>query len=732
MIYLKQRALAEEEARERAEEMRRKAEEVFDLNMEVDDSAVGIHEPSTVPDIPTLPPSSPETGAETVTGTEIGPGIGTTNEEGEDTLSPSSPNKNIQPSMVEGDVLNLFHEDVEPETSSAASKKDVLESLSVEEKTSGQPTSVHQPVVVALPPVSQDRSSAITETVVQDRPRTPQKLSLELYHARRLASTISEERDVALSAAVSDPPATEVKDVEMTEATPITTSRETEEATACVDDLHESKVEPALTVPKVKLSLQEYQKQRHSQRNTVETGPLKSVKTVDPKPDTPKPVDSGITTEAANEQDTEPIDVEMTGGLQETTAGAGVEEQAAARDDYFQVGPSLPTPLIGLSSRAQAGDYFPVQPFSPLSLSAGPTPFSKLNLTSSPPRPSATTESQSQAQASPIVGTQSPGRSSVGQRIMVTSSPKEPQGNSSSDLKSPGIRLGSSPPPALASSGWRTPRSQRGHSPAPGPSAAGGGFRGSSLSISDHRTMDARSAEARIASPRYYGSPSDRPERSAAGPLTSPPRERQHSITTGAMPGSPFDAGYSSTPNHYGYEDSSSSSSPLPFKRAGHLVSPTGPLPASSGPREYYKADERSRHRSMNGDEWGYGNMDPTGYGGYRGPRGAPPPPPRDRDRDRDRVRERDHERERRDRFERRGDYFGPGLPGGGGIINASGNNGNGLYGPSRGSGGPAGPGGMGGYGRRSSDYYGGGQLREEGYGSNKKDGPSDNPSVPY
>ncbi|KAK3807874.1 MAG: hypothetical protein J3Q66DRAFT_85774 [Benniella sp.] len=729
MIYLKQRALAEEEAREKAEEMRKKAEEVFDLKMEEEDSVMDPIESSTMVDTPAvaLPSFKDDTDPKAETEPEAAPSC-EDKEPSEDTVMDN------QPSMVEGDVLNLFREDVQPETCSTVTSKhassDHGDEVDEEKPVSTQPPLIHQPVVVL--PQSQDRSSAITETAVQDRPRTPQKLSLESYHARRLASSAVVASDGAAPAPATaiDTSATQVRDVEMSEPNPIATTsssadRATEEATTSVGGSQEQKAEPAPAAPKVKLSLLEYQKQRQgaSQRSTAPTNAEPSSeasKPIDPNPDTTKQDDSSAP-EAKSHQDTDPVDVEMTERPQETTTTAEGEDQGT-RDDYFQVGTSLPTPLIGLSSRAQAaGDYFPVQPFSPISLSAGPTPFSKMNLTSSPPRPSTLAEPQPQTPTGAAVGTQSPGKSPTNQRAAFNSSPKEPLAGHN-DTRSSGAKLGSSPPP-----GWRTPRHQRGPSPPPPSAGAGANFRGN-LTLSDHRNLDSRSAEGRLASPRYYGSPTDRPDRSGVGPLTSPPRERQHSLTSGGMPTSPFDAGFANAGNHYGYGEDSPSS----FKRPGHMSSPTGPPPGSSGPREYYKSDERSRHRSMNGDDWGYG-MDSPGYGGYRGPRGAPPPPPRDRERDRDRIRERDHERdrerERRDRFERRGDYFASGLPGGG-VLGASGNNGNGLYGPSRGSGGPGGPGGMGGYGRRPSDYYGN-QVREEGYGGGKKDGPPD-PSLPY
>ncbi|KAG0210690.1 hypothetical protein BGX31_001853, partial [Mortierella sp. GBA43] len=724
MIYLKQRALAEEEARERAEEMRRKAEEVFDIKMEEDDdSTVGANEPEFA-----SPSTKLAQEAELAEEETTGPGKETCHDQND--ASEAEPPSSI----IQGDPLNLFREDVQLETSPTTATKDIPESpkdRSTEERT------------------RLDSPAPVVDTVVQDRPRTPQKLSLESYHARRLASSVPppslDEQDGAASAtaAASDPATAQVvKDVEMSEPEPAVAiaNSTTEEAIASTDGSQDQKADAAPAVPKVKLSLQEYQKQRQgaSQRSTALplAEPSKAPKGVDPVPDVTVKQDddsnSAAPEAAATVQESEPVDVEMAERPQETTATAAEGEDQAARDDYFQVGTSLPTPLSGLSSRAQGtsqpGDYFPVQPFSPISLSAGPTPFSKMNLTSSsppppppplppvPPQPPRAS-TPAEAQPSTTTGTQSPARSPVGQRTGLNSSPKEPHpGNL--DLRSPGVKPGASPPPpSLPSAGWRTPRHQRGPSP-PAPSAAG--FRGS-LTLSDHRNMDSRS-DGRLASPRYYGSPTDRPERSAVGPLTSPPRERQHSLTSGGMPTSPFDTGYSNPPpqSHYGYGEDT-------FKRPAHLASPTGPLSASSGPREYYKPDERARHRSMNGDEW-YGGMDSPGYGGYRGPRGLPP---RERDRDRDRLRERDHERdrerERRDRFERQRDYFPPGLPGGG--MGPSGNNGNGLYGPGRG--GPGGPGGMGGYGRRPSDYYGN-PVREDGYGGGKKEGPSDNPSLPY
>ncbi|KAG0365194.1 hypothetical protein BGZ54_006780 [Gamsiella multidivaricata] len=758
MIYLKQRALAEEEAREKAEEMRKKAEEVFDLKLEEDEPTIDLNQPMDAIDTFTSTVPLP--------GTESGSG---SKEQSACTISSktSPPLEYKQPSMIEGDVLNLFRDDVKPETSSTATnhQQENFHEPRAETKSVSRPTPIQQPIIITSVAVAQETPVAVAGPKPVDRPRTPQKLSLETYHAKRLASNspapsedLSEVAPAATAMDISSASKTaDIVDVEMSEPcliqdTPISVSQTLDVAAMRVGEPSETTMGAALTIPKVKLSLQEYQKKRQEASQRVAGTPSfeapKTSKSEDRNTGTGEDVVGSAAKKTSSNLQTESVDVNADVEMSEepqAQSKAIVEQESTSRGDYFQVGTSLPTPLIGLSSRAQdasqsSADYFPVQPFSPISLSAGPTPFSKLNLTSSPPRNSSPSDAQLQTIGGSSAAMKSPGKTPVTQRPQFNNtSPKETQAVNS-DLKSPAAKLGTSPPTSQGSAGWRTPRSQRGHSPpsAPASMTTGGNYR------ADHRGLDSRSGDTRLSSPRYFGSPSDRLERPPTGSLNSPTREKQHSLTSGGMPSSPFDGGYSSTNSHYGYNEDSSS-----FKRPGHLSSPTGPSPPS-GPREYYKAEERARHRSMNGDEWSYGGnggVESPGYGGYRGPRGGlPPPPPRDRDRDRDRDRERDlerdRERERRDRFDRRGDYFGPGAPGGSSGLGSSGNNG-GFYGPSRGPNGPGGSGGLGGggYGRRPGDYYGGqgrddysnsGPAVNSNINHGKKEGSSDNAPVSF
>ncbi|KAF9351924.1 hypothetical protein BGX26_010159 [Mortierella sp. AD094] len=745
LMYLKQRALAEEEAREKAEEMRKKAEEVFDLKMEEDEPAIDACESLS---------SNDTKGSTLHTSITVG------SDRSLELAIPIVPLKDgpivdiQQPSIVEGDVLNLFHENVKPESNSSTADEHHQRSPSdkhVESSTIPRPL-IQQPVI--FKPLTATKELNIDSPGLSsgEHPRTRQKMSLESYHARRLASgspAISEDQPEAASTSVAAknpaPKVPESTDVEMSEPDLVTDTQLSalpalNEPVGAVGELTVAKTEVAPIIPKVKLSLQEYQKQRQeaSQRitGTPSAETLHQLKTEEESDEKLKDI-SDLDTGARTAQSSELTDVDMSEKSQDPLDTEN--QDRLTRRDYFQVGTSLPTPLIGLSSRTQPSatqainEYFPVQPFSPISLSAGPTPFSKLNLTSSPPRTSSPSESQAQLAGGPIIDTRSPGRSPISQRLQLNPSPKDSQGTNI-DTNSPGAKVGSSPPPLNQGAlGWRTPRNQRGQSP-PGPISVGsiGSFRGTP---SEFRPLDSRSADTRLASPRYYGPPSERPERPPLGPLSSPTRERQHSLTSGGLPTSPFDPGYSSTGSHYGYNDDLSQ-----YKRSGHLPSPTGPT-GPSGPREYYKPDDRARHRSLNGDEWNYGGMESPAYGGYRGSRGAPLS--RDRDRDRERDRERDHERdrdrdrerERRDRFDRRGDYFASGPLGGGAGINAVNNN-SGFYGPNRGQGGLGG-----GYGRRPSDYYGG-QGREEGHNNGgpnnstinhgKKDGSSDNQPLSF
>ncbi|KAG9064081.1 hypothetical protein KI688_003260 [Linnemannia hyalina] len=716
MIYMKQRALAEEEAREKAEEMRKKAEEVFDLKMEEeDDTLSGMGAPAPAPNV-----ASVETVVATALPSEAEP---------MESIKASPPAEQTS-LVVAGDVLNLFHEDVRPETtlSSSGPTSSQREANNAQRNGSKSPfrsTVSEEPFVVVPPAPVQESNVVPTEPSPEKPAKAIQKLSLESYHARRLASTspgLSDDTKVATTAAAevtvtvldTAPVAPESIDVEMKE--PGTLAAEvaadaSQGGSESAADAPTVKAELTPSIPKVKLSLQEYQKQRLgvSQRivNNVASDGSALINPEDQDANTSSKDSLGRDNNQALQGSADSVDVEMAEQprpQEEVSSPTGSAEQSQRdRSDYFEVGTSLSTPRISLSTKAiqSSGDYFPVQPFSPISLSAGPTPFSKMTLTSSPPHTPSNSDgpyTSGQGQGAAI----SPGRSPVAHRPMVSPGSREMQ-----ERLSPGNRHGSPPPQGLGSPGWRTPRGQRGGSPPGSSSGIGGGSNYRNGSNVDVRNMDPRpsSGEGRLTSPRFHGSPSDRPERPLGGSLGSPTRERQQSLTSGTLPlpNATFEGG------HFGYNDESPSS----FKRSGPLSSPTGPT--ALGPREYYKSDERLRHRSMNGDDWtGYGGMESINYGGYRGgPRGGLPPPPRDRERERERDRDRDHDRDRerdqRDRYERRGEYFASGPPNGGrgGVGGGSaGNNGGGFYGGNRGPAGPNGPGGMtGGYtNRRLSD----------------------------
>ncbi|KAF9907458.1 hypothetical protein EC991_010922 [Linnemannia zychae] len=713
MIYMKQRALAEEEAREKAEEMRKKAEEVFDLKMEEEEDALsGMAVPAPAPNVAPV---------EMV----VAPVVSSEAEPMESVkVSPPAEQSSL---VVAGDVLNLFHEDVQPEkilsSGTSSSQREAIKSRRSGSSSPFRPIVSDEPVEVVPPTPTQTSSSTPSEPYIEKPVKAIQKLSLESYHARRLASTspgLSDDSK-AVATAVTETPvavqdttavAPENMDVEMKEPdstvpdVAVVVTQVSNEATGSQQsETSGVKAEPAAVIPKVKLSLQEYQKQRlgASQRGvsspTTESSPAKSEEHDGDAHKSP----SGYSESAhVPSVSTDSVDVEMTEQAQPLEVVNGTAGTAGATDqgrrehpDYFEVGTSVTTPRINLSTQdaQSSGDYFPVQPFSPISLSAGPTPFSKMTLASSPPHTPSNSDgplTSGHGQGASV----SPGKSPMGQRSAVSPGSREMQ-----DRLSPGSRHGSPPSQSLGSAGWRTPRGQRGGSPPGGGPGTGGSGNYRNGSTLDARNADHRSgggSEARLTSPRYHGSPSDRPERLLGGPLDSPTRERQQSSTSGTVPGSAFEGG------HYGYNDES----PSLFKRSGPLSSPTGPV--ALGPREYYKSEERSRHRSMNGDDWaGYGGMEPINFGGYRGgPRGGLPPPPRDRERERERDHDRERERERRDRYDRRGEYFASGPPNGGGVAGESaGNNGAGFYGNNRGPAGPSGPGGMtGGYNRRLSD----------------------------
>ncbi|KAG0379138.1 hypothetical protein BGX24_001601 [Mortierella sp. AD032] len=692
MIYLKQRALAEEEAREKAEEMRKKAEEVFDLKTEEeDDTLSGLAAPAPAPNVAPV---------EVVVAAAAAP-----SSEAETTESIKISSTIEQPSLVvAGDVLNLFREDVQPErtlpSGPSSSQRETIKLQRGGSKSPFRSIVSEDPIDVVPPTPTQESNLASSELSLEKPVKAIQKLSLESYHARRLASTspgLSDDSKAVITSAAETPVAVqdattaapENVDVEMKEpdsVVPDTAATATQAGGEAADSQQAAtssvKSEPAVTIPKVKLSLQEYQKQRLgvSQRS-VNTPPAEGshAKSEGQNGEANKnPLDHSENPQTSPSSG-DSVDVEMT---EQTQPQEGINNTMGFTGQ----------------SRRDRSDYFEVEtsPFSPISLSAGPTPFSKMTLTSSPPRTPSNSDGpytsghghgHGQGQGASV----SPAKSPMGQRSTVSPGSREIL-----DRLSPGSRHGSPPPQSLGSSGWRTPRGQRGGSPpvsGPGIGSVGSYRNGSTL---DARNTDPRSGggEPRLTSPRYHGSPSDRSERPLGGSLDSPTRERQQSLTSGAFEG-----------GHYGYNDESSPS----FKRPGPLSSPTGP--ATLGPREYYKSEERSRHRSMNGDDWtGYGGMEPTNFGGYRGgTRGALPPPPRDRERERERDHDRDRERDRRDRYDRRSEFFAVGPPnggGGGGVPGGSaGSNGSGFFANNRGPAGPSGPGGMtGGYNRRLSD----------------------------
>ncbi|GJJ68504.1 uncharacterized protein EMPS_00850 [Entomortierella parvispora] len=648
LIYMKQRAVAEEEAREKAEEMRRKAEEVFDLKME--EEAVDVTEYSPTPDDAVAPVPSEASGVK------------------DGSIPLDLPTQAMAPSMVPKDILNLFHEDVKPEPSRETLRKN----STTNSQTIDGPSMQHD----QKPKDTDTLLTAVKGNQLEDKDVNgscpmvqPQIINLGPHQATQTAEeTQAGQTEPSISVNLSELPPTlpptrmpiaESQDVEMVDANTAVNESLTHnvEVAASKEDLSLTKPE-VIAIPKVKLSLQEYQRQR--QEASLRTAASSDTKPSDPVDNRSQERgnDKDVMSDATvGGLDVDPVvDVEMGEHSRSTSKSETAAAEAPSREEgyYFKVGSSLPTPLVGLSPGAHAArpvsnDYFPVQPFSPTSLSVGPTPFSNLNLISSPPHP--------QTALSRADDARSPARSPVSLKLSSSTSPK-----------SPGVRAGPSPGPT--SPGWRTPKAQRASSPlAPGNTSF----------IAGHRPS---SEEARLTSPRFHGPPSERSDRSSVAPLSLPQRERQLPLTSSA----PYDGSY------YGTGDE-----PIPYKRHGPLASPGAP----SISRDYYK-DERSRHRSMNDEEWGYNNMDAGPYGGYRGSRGAPPPPPRDRDRDRDRERERDRDserdwnRDRRDRYDRRGDYpnnGGSGAP---------------FYGPHRV---PIGQGNMlGGHGRRSS--------REEPYGS--------------
>ncbi|KAG0258448.1 hypothetical protein BGZ95_004982, partial [Linnemannia exigua] len=396
MIYLKQRALAEEDAREKAEEMRKKAEEVFDLKMEEeDDTLSGLAAPAPAPNVAPVEmvvTAAPSSDAEPMESIKI---------------SPSTE----QPSLVvAGDVLNLFREDIQPEitltSGTSSSQRETIKSLRGRSKSPFRPIVSEDLVDVVPPTPTQESNLASSESSLEKPVKAIQKLSLESYHARRLASSspgLSDDSKAAMTTAAETPvpaqdpttAAPENVDVEMKEPDSGVLDTTTQAAgdTAASQQAGTSSVksEPAAAILKVKLSLQEYQKQRlgASQRN-VNTPPaegsLAKPESQNGEPNKNLPGHSENTQVSSGSGDS--VDVEMT---EQTQTQEGINGTAGStgqsrrdRSEYFEVETSVTTPRISMPSQAvqSSGDYFPVQPFSPISLSAGPTPFSKMTLTS--------------------------------------------------------------------------------------------------------------------------------------------------------------------------------------------------------------------------------------------------------------------------------------------------------------------------------------------------------------
>ncbi|KAG0238163.1 hypothetical protein BGW42_007154 [Actinomortierella wolfii] len=452
-------------------------------------------------------------------------------------------------------------------------------------------------------------------------------------------------------------------DIDMKDATP---SVETElQKDNRTEKAPEPEPEPVVA-PKVKMSLQEYvlKRQEASQR-------------LGSTPSSEMPASTSTATGTTSETAQQSTDVEMplAGSYGDDTKSAsqkdasqeGSKSKLSTEKGYFDIGGGPSTPLIGLSSGASrsdstSGEYFPVQPaqpFSPVTLSsAGPTPFSNLSLSSSPNKAvsgntpqDSSSSSSSLATAAAAARAKSPTPTPVAPRSLFTTSPSGPDANSTRSSggrhhQSYGQQQQTSP------SSWKSSGYPTGHPPSPQPLSnlenGGGVFPRSSSSNSlggpsplnrpvDHRdyprTPDGRggplgSTSSGGGSSRYYGGP-PLPDRS----LFSPTRERQLSLSSGNLPGSPYESG-SGGGGGYGYPADD------PYKRlsGSGLTSPTGPGGSS---RDYYKGvsggEDRARHRSMNGDEWG-------------GIRGGPLPPPRDRERDRDRDRDQQQQQQFRER----------------------------------------------------------------------------------
>ncbi|KAF9579306.1 hypothetical protein BGW38_004491, partial [Lunasporangiospora selenospora] len=683
MIYLKQRALAEQEAREKAEEMRKKAEEVFDLKMEEVDSITIANEPTSFPE------ESPTQSAEELGVTEMS-AVKT------ESRQPSTPpptsrkdidegSRKIQPSVADSDILNLFGDHAKPDSS--VEFDSTTKQIDIQDSNAGEaPFSAANECIVNV--VQANDSAEAVDVIAKDvslleREKSPLRISLESYQSRRaLSGAVVKEAEphrFADSAAAPEAQPLDGVDVEMTEAEPerieeVKGSQEPLDTVMKSPPVEESESKtptPALeqmpAVLKVKLSLQEYQKKRmeaslrnNSNAPSSDTGLVLNVPSTltevaePPAPDQENSTATEVEQSQHHDEDSNSTDVEMMpamqvdehpskkevsvesevgqlgSGAQDSSSNATTASAAAAlpaaeapsTGDHFEVGGGLPTPLIGLSTgtgtQGTSGDYFPVQPFSPLPLSSGSTPFSKLNLASSPPRNlgPGTSGNNSMEPKGPSggVGTKPPKNQKSATSALTPAAapsndtgPKDVQASGSThtaaNLRSPGSKPGSSPPQSqYTPTGWRTPRNQqRGPSPPHGP------------------------AHNQGESYRGYGPISDRSQ--GGGPLLSPTRERQHSSTFGNLPSSPLEpsGGIGGGGSYFGYGDD-------------HKRSPTGPMSIpvgpGLGPREYHKSssslslslsEERNRYRSMNGDEWGYGRggggmESPGPYGGaYRG-----------------------------------------------------------------------------------------------------------------
>ncbi|KAG0048578.1 hypothetical protein BGZ83_006462 [Gryganskiella cystojenkinii] len=377
MIYMKQRAVAEEEAREKAEEMRRKAEEVFDLKME-EDETVDIIDHS-----PVLVNASPDT--------INGPASTATNRSTTPLrLGGQSKDSSVlvqEPSMVPKDVLNLFHEDVKPESVRDAHGKSSVEESSPSETTRSQVESmitVHQAGSIPQGPTKEEEHIQEEAPASNIRAKTPQRMSLESYQAQRRTVETTNSAETTTGTTVSSdltasartdlslkPPHDGPVDVEMLEETKAAQPSKSKELAlqefedvAVSEESSSLKVE-APSVPKVKLSLQDYLRQRQeaSLRSTIASATEGKGSLEQPKSNTVVPESEDGAASVRNSNVDASSDTEMAEPSSIVTTTATDEKEAvgsdmAAKDsegeDYFKISNSLPTPLIGLSSGAQA------------------------------------------------------------------------------------------------------------------------------------------------------------------------------------------------------------------------------------------------------------------------------------------------------------------------------------------------------------------------------------------